>query len=233
MVTGSGLVASAFAPAFGQRSDVWVFAAGVSNSGCKEASEFERERVRLSLALGRAAETVTFVFFGTCSVADPNARTTPYVQHKLAMEAMTRAHPGHLILRLPQTAGRTPNPHTLLNYLYARVSRSESFTLWRRAKRNVIDIADVARIGAALIDGQEHRGEVINVASPFRHSIAEIVQALERAVGKKAVCDSVDRGSEYEIDVSQIVPVAERLGISFGEDYLERVIRRYYGGVRG
>ena len=232
MVTGSGLVASAFA-AFGHRRDVWVFAAGVSNSGCTEPSEFERERVRLSMALGQAAEAGTFVYFGTCSVADPEARTTPYVQHKLAMEAMTRAHPGHLILRLPQTAGRTPNPHTLLNYLHARVSRSESFKMWRRARRSVIDIADVAKIGAALIEAPAQRGGVINVATPHRHPIAEIVRGLERAVGKKAVCESVDRGSEYEIDVSRVATVAEGLGISFEGDYLERVIRKYYGDVRG
>ncbi|MFH1533303.1 MAG: NAD-dependent epimerase/dehydratase family protein [Pseudomonadota bacterium] len=233
MVTGSGLVASAFAPAFAARRDVWVFAAGVSNSGCTAPTEFARERARLSKALGQAAEIGTFVYFGTCSVADPEARATPYVQHKLAMEALARAHPGHLILRLPQTVGRTPNPHTLLNYLYARVSRSEAFTLWRRARRSVIDIADVARIGAALIDAPVRGGDVINIATPFRHPVAEIVQALERAVGKEAVYEIVDRGSEYEIDVSLAARVAEGLGISFGEDYLERVIGKTYGENRG
>jgi glycosyltransferase involved in cell wall biosynthesis len=34
------------------------------------------------------------VYFGTCSVSDPGARNTTYVQHKLAMEQLVRTHPG-------------------------------------------------------------------------------------------------------------------------------------------
>ena len=92
-----------------------------------------------------------FVYFGTCSVADPEVRHTAYVQHKLAMEQMVSAHSRNLILRLPQVAGKTPNPHTLLNFLYGRIARSESFNLWSKARRNIIDVADVTAIAEQLI----------------------------------------------------------------------------------
>ena len=144
MIIGSGLLAHAFSSAFLQREDVCIYAAGVSNSSCTDAHEFARERQRLEDALRQAMHVDTFVYFGTCSVADPDSQNTPYVQHKLAMERLVQAHPQGLILRLPQVAGKTSNPHTLLNYLYARISRSEKFDLWSRAKRNIIDVAEVA-----------------------------------------------------------------------------------------
>ena len=151
MLIGSGLLANAFSADFLHREDVCIYAAGVSNSSCTNAHEFVRERQRLVEALRQTRHVDAFVYFGTCSVADPEVRDMPYVQHKLAMERMVSRHPRSLILRLPQVAGKTPNPHTLLNYLYARISRSESFQLWSKAKRNIIDVSDVAVITQHLI----------------------------------------------------------------------------------
>lgn len=109
------------------------------------------------------------------------------------MEALVTHHPRHLILRLPQVAGRTPNPHTLLNYLYARISRGESFRLWRNARCNIIDVDDVA------------------------------------AIGKHAIYESTERGSGYPIDTRAISHLLEDAGVTFGPDYLERVLDKYYG----
>jgi len=151
MLIGSGLLAHAFSRAFLRREDVCIYAAGVSNSSCTDIHEFAHERQRLGDALRQAMHVDVFVYFGTCSVADPEVRHTAYVQHKLAMEQMVSAHSRNLILRLPQVAGKTPNPHTLLNFLYGRIARSESFNLWSKARRNIIDVADVTAIAEQLI----------------------------------------------------------------------------------
>lgn len=229
MIIGSGLLARAFANAFLQRDDVCIYAAGVSNSSCADAHEFARERLRLADALHRAANVDAFVYFGTCSVADPEVRDTPYVQHKLAMEKMVFAHPRNLILRLPQVAGKTPNPHTLLNFLYARISRSESFNLWSKAKRNIIDVTDAASIAQQIIADDSLRNTTLNVANVVNYPMVDIVRAMERVVGKRAVYEVVERGSEYFIDTSAILPVLEKAGVEFGNGYLERVIDKYYG----
>lgn len=229
MLIGSGLLAQAFAPAFAQREDVCIYAAGVSNSSCVDAHEFERERKRLAEVMRLAARADAFVYFGTCSVADPEARDTPYVRHKLAMEQLVAGHPRHLILRLPQVAGRTPNPHTLLNYLYARISRSESFCLWRNARRNIIDIDDVVDIADRLIADPGMRNVTLNIANTASYGMADIVSAMEKVVGKHAVCEVAERGSGYPIDVRAILPVLNAVGVKFGEGYLERVIGKYYG----
>ena len=228
MLIGSGMLAHAFSGAFLQREDVCIYAAGVSNSSCTDAHEFARERQRLMDALRQAMHVDAFVYFGTCSVYDPDARNTPYVQHKLAMEKIVCEHPQHLILRLPQVAGKTPNPHTLLNFLYARIARSEAFNLWSKAKRNIIDVIDVASIAQQLISNHSARNKLINVANVVYYPIADIVSAMELDVGKRAVYDVVERGSEYHIDTSAILPVLEKAGVKFGDDYLEKVISRYF-----
>lgn len=228
MLIGSGLLAQAFTPAFSQREDVCIYAAGVSNSGCTNPHEFAREQKRLAEALQQARHVDAFVYFGTCSVADPEARHTPYVLHKLAMEQLVSAHPRHMILRLPQVAGRTPNPHTLLNFLYARISRSEAFQLWSNARRNIIDVGDVAAIASQLIANDSLRNITLNVANPVGYPMADIVAAMEKVVGKHAVCEVSGRGSSYPIDTRAILPVLDAAGVKFGNDYLERVISKYY-----
>jgi nucleoside-diphosphate-sugar epimerase len=229
MIIGSGLLAKTFASIFGQSKDVCIYAAGVSNSRCDDAQEFERERMRLVTALHQSAKTDAFVYFGTCSVFDPEACKTSYVRHKLAMEQLVMAHPHYLILRLPQVAGETPNPHTLLNYLYARISRSEAFCVWHNAWRNIIDVDDVAAITMQLVADPAKRGVTLNVANPSSSSMPEIVTAMEKVVGKGAIYEVVERGSGYPIDTQPILPVLDAAGVKFGDDYLERVIGKYYG----
>ncbi|MBI9084500.1 MAG: NAD-dependent dehydratase [Desulfobacterales bacterium] len=228
MIIGSGLLARSFSCAYALRDDICLYAAGVSNSTCVDHREFLRERKRLEEALQKTAHLDGFVYFGTCSIADPDARKTPYVQHKLEMEKIVSRHPRYLILRLPQVAGKTPNPHTLLNFLYARIARSESFNLWRTAKRNIIDISDASSIAEHLISDISARNTIINIANQVNYSIVEIVRELARITGKKAVYKSVDRGSSYLIDISDISNIIDNAGFNFGKDYLTNVLEKYY-----
>jgi nucleoside-diphosphate-sugar epimerase len=228
MIIGSGLLARAFAAAYSQRGDVCIYAAGVSNSSCTDAHEFARERQRLGDALRQEKHVDAFVYFGTCSVDDPEAQNTYYVRHKLAMEQMVHSHPRYLVLRLPHAAGKTPNPHTLLNYLYARISRSESFNFWSKAKRNIIDVTDVAAIAQQLIENDSSRNTIFRIANVTNYPVADIVHVMERAIGKRAVFDVVERGSEYFIDTSAILPVLSNAGVKFDNAYLENVIDKYY-----
>ena len=228
MIIGSGLIAHAFRTAYAHSETVCIYAAGVSNSGCSDAHEFVRERQRLTAALQQARHADCFVYFGTCSVADPEAQHTPYVQHKLAMEQLAATHPRYLILRLPQVAGRTPNPHTLLNFLYAHIARSEAFQLWNKARRNIIDVDDVAAIANLLIEDTSARNITVNIANPVSYAMADIVGAMERVVGKRAIYDLVERGSEYTIDTSAIRSALDKANVQFGDGYLETVIGKYY-----
>lgn len=228
VIVGSGLVASAMRAAF-VNHDVCVYAAGVSNSSCTDAKEFERERVRLEIALAAHASAGRFIYFGTCSVDDPDASKSPYVRHKRAMEHLAANHSRYVIFRLPQVAGNTPNPHTLLNYLFARIARSERFSIWANSTRNVIDIDDVTQIARALVVDQGVVNETINIAHTRSASIFEIVSQLELITGKRAVFDEIQLGRAYSIDCSRIETTVAKCGIDLTGDYLERVLRKYYG----
>lgn len=228
MIIGSGLLAQAFTPAFIHRVDVCIYAAGVSNSGCNEVLEFVRERERLTDALLQADHVSAFVYFGTCSVVDPEMQNTSYVQHKLEMEKIVGKHPRNLIFRLPQVAGKTPNPYTLLNFLYARISQGESFDLWSKAKRNIIDVVDVGIIAQQLIENNSTRNKIINIANIASYEMASIVAVMERIVGRRAIYNVVEHGSEYCIDTSEMLEVLDKVNVKFGEDYLEKIITKYY-----
>ena len=226
MIIGSGLLAQAFASQYSQRDDVCIFASGVSNSGCLDTREFDRERQLLSTTLEMSEQVSAFIYFGTCSVGDPEVNATPYVQHKLAMEQLAATHPQHLILRLPQIAGKTTNPHTLLNYLYERISRGECFELWNNAKRNIIDIDDVVKIASQVIDCATYRNITLTIANPDCYPIIDIVGAMERAVARHAIYRIVERGSKCMIDANTLVNCPS---VEFSRDYLTKVVDKYHG----
>ena len=228
MIIGSGLVASALKQSF-SGLECCVYAAGVSNSGCVDSGEFSRERVRLLEALASHADTDRFLYFGTCSVSDPGSAKSAYVQHKLAMESLVHHHPRHLILRLPQVAGDTPNPHTLLNFLHARISRSEKFEIWEQSTRNVLDIDDIATLVGHLVLREGAAGETINVANPRSIPVSDIVAAMEQVLGKSAVFETRALGSSYSIDCARIEHAIRESGVNLQGNYLERVLKKYYG----
>jgi len=224
MIIGSGLLARAFYPLYLNRADVCIYAAGVSNSSCVDKKEFDREKERIQNTLNKCSKDLLFVYFGTCSFSDPEMLNSPYVKHKIAMEYLVQTHPNYLIFRLPQVAGRTPNPNTLLNYLYARISRSESFNLWANAKRNIIDVDDILLVANQIIEKNLFNNKVINIANPVNYKMTEIVEMMETVVGKKAIFEVLDRGSEYLIDVNSVTLA----GVDFDEYYLSKLITKYY-----
>ena len=229
MIVGTGLIARAFIPHLQALAGACVYAAGVSNSSCIDSREFERERQRLLESIAAVSADCLFLYFSTCSVDDASTRESAYVRHKVAMEQLVRQRERHLVLRLPQLAGFTPNPHTLLNYLYARIVRSERFAIWRGATRNIIDVDDVARIVTDLVVTEKACGETIKVANSRCYGILDIVRAMEDALGHKAIFDIIDRGGGSAIDIDRIQAALHRCGIAFPDDYLDRVIRKYYG----
>ena len=229
MIVGSGLLATSFSPAYAGSAEVMIYAAGVSNSSCTDPREFERERVRVTASLEASRDCNTFVYFSTCSILDPELADKPYVSHKDAMEQLVKDHAGYLILRLPQLAGRSANPHTLLNYLYARISRSERFSIWGNAARNIIDVDDVVKIARYLIDETKLRCDTVNIANIHNYPIKDIVSMMERVCGKNAIYDAIERGASFPIDVQRIEPLLPEAHVEFCSSYLWHVLRKYYG----
>ena len=87
---------------------------------------------------------------------------------------------------------------------------------------------EAASITKQLIAEKSVRNTTINIANVATYPLIDIVSAMENFVGKHAVYNVVERGSEYQIDTSFIFSLLEKAGVKFGNDYLERIIERYY-----
>ncbi len=227
MIVGRGLIATAFERC-PELAGV-IYAAGVSNSVNADPHEFERDWARLSDALSTYPGAPVFVYFSTCSIDDKGTLGSNYVRHKIAMEALVAAHKNYLIIRLPQVAGWSDNPHTLLNYMHGKIVRGEDFIMRAKTTRNIIDVEDVVDIVQQLVAEGTSR-LTVNVANPVSHLVSEIVAAMERATGKQAVAQISGAGGNHVIDTTSIKPIIAKLGISFDAGYLDRVICKYYKG---
>lgn len=228
MIVGTGMLAHAFSGAYMGCDDVCVYASGVSNSRCADLAEFTRERLNLVKTLKHYENIDSFIYFSTCSVYDPTALHSPYVQHKLNMEQEVMSHHGHIIFRLPQIAANTGNPHTLLNTLHRHLITGEEFLMWRNAYRNIIDIEDVVSIALRYVADPLQRKRSINIANPTCSPIGDIVAAMERAVGAKMNLRVVERGARYPIDVAPMLSSGNAAHCQFGADYLDRIITKYH-----
>ena len=225
MIFGNGLLAKTFSTSFHDDEDVLVFASGVSNSKETSQDAFRRERTLLDMAL---AQRKLILYFSTCSVNDPELFHTPYVQHKLAMERLISDARRFCIFRLPQVVGNTPNPHTLTNFLYRQIKGQLPFYILKRAKRNLIDVCDAAKIVTHLVTTKRAEGVITNVACPYSVDIAELVCTFENVLGIQAVCDTIDAGASYEIETVLSTKIAKEVGVIFDPQYVKNLIRKYY-----
>lgn len=220
------MIAKAFA-AFRSRQDVVIYASGVSNSMETRRDAFDREDTLL--ARTRAAyPNALLVYFGTCSVNDPDRRQTPYVQHKLAMEAKLASSPGPwLVLRLPLAIGPLHRSPTLANFLHDQIERGDAFEVWTRSIRYPIDVEDVVKIASRFIADRACWRRTINVAlRPF--TVLDFVRVLELITGKRALYTLVDKGARYDVPCPEVADLAKELGLDLSRHYLERVLRRYF-----
>jgi hypothetical protein len=226
MVVGGGMMAQAFSP-FRDDGRVVIFASGVSDSLEDRAEAFDRERKLLQRTRVENASKL-LVYFGTCSVVDPDRRDTPYVQHKLEMESLLQNSEGPwMTLRLPLAIGPVHRTRTLAQYLYDRISAEESFEVWAHATRYPIDVADTFRIASHFLPQRALWNRRINLAlRAFK--ITDFVRSLELIVGKTARYELVPKGQHYDLSCPEVMAVANQLELDLSEHYLDRVLRKYF-----
>lgn len=226
MIVGNGLLARAFARRHARDLHTIIFASGVSDSREVREAPYDRERRLLESVLARTPGRT--VYFSCCSLSDDSTTATPYMRHKREMEARVLASTGGLVIRLPQVVGPAGNPRTLANYLHARIVAGEHFEVWRHAERNLIDVEDVAAIATAVIESPDDARALHTIATPYSLGMPAIVAIFERVLGRSARFTVVDKGRPLPVDATETAALAARLGIDFGPDYPERLLRKYY-----
>lgn len=226
MVIGTGMIANAFF-AYKENRDVVIFASGVSNSLLNEESVFCREKELLMQSI-ESNPDAAIVYFGTCSVNDPELFNAPYVVHKRAMEELIeRSCKRYFIFRLSQVVGYGSSP-TLINFIVDRLIKREHFSIWKNSKRNLIDIDDVFKIADYLIKNGIFMNEITNIATPLSLSIFNIVAIIEELLGQKGHYEVENRGGSYNINIDKISPYLKESGICFFDEYPKSIIEKYF-----
>ena len=227
MVIGNGMIAKRFSRFAGDAGRL-VFASGVSNSSNTSEDAFTRESDLLIQQMGQYP-AATVIYFSTCSIYDPSLQDSAYVLHKLKMEELIKSvASSYIIFRVSNPVGFTDNPHTLINYFTEHIRRKEPLSIWQYASRNLIDLDDMARICEAVMEDEQYLNKVINVANPVNYPVLQIVQAIEAHFGSKGNYYLVEKGNSPMIDTSDIQPFYSKLHIDFGNDYLQRLLKKYY-----
>lgn len=225
-IVGRGMMARAFT-ALRPTRDIVIFASGVSNSLETNPEDFSRERDLIGRTRAEHPDAL-MVYFSTCSIYDRDRVDTPYVRHKLEIESFLSGLPGkYLILRLPLVIGKTDHASTLPHALYARIKSGETFEVWKRATRYPIDVEDVVRITDHLLAGVPCDRQVISVALRA-YPVMDFVHILEDIVGRRAKVKLVDKGASYDMHCPEVEKLTQELGLGRGEDYLDRVLRKYF-----
>lgn len=229
MIVGSGFIANSFMHLYQNDSSICIFASGTANSLNTNTNNFIHEFNLIKKILKDNIDNSKLVYFSSCSVLNQNvSEITPYIQHKINMEKLVSTYPKHLIIRLPTVAGKSVNPNTLLNFIYSKIKFQETFDLWINAYRNIIDIDDVVEVSGKIIGSDTFLNTTINVANPNNYKMIEIVNQMEKVLGKLSIHRKINRGSEYKIDVDPIKPFMASLQNNFENHYLSSTLFKYY-----
>jgi len=225
MIVGNGFLAKTFKENYEKDTNIIIFASGVSNSNETDQKIFDREKIFLIKCLRKNKK---LIYFSTCSVYENSLNHSAYIKHKIFMEDIVKRSADYLIFRLPQIVGNSPNPNTLTNFLYERISRREPFNIYKNCKRNIIDVEDVFKISSFIINSGVNKS-TINIASPKSTEIMDLVKIFEGILNVKASYNLLERGESYNIDVTYSLKIANDMNIHFDGFYNERIIRKYYG----
>jgi dTDP-4-dehydrorhamnose reductase len=228
MVIGNGLIARRFH--LYDSKPVIIFASGISNSQLKDSTAIERERklVRATLADNPG---LPFVYFSTYSVDDPVLNKSEYVIHKAQMEQYIQAHAAeYYIIRTSNIVGEShANKHTIVNFLHERIMNDIPFELWSGAYRNILDIDHLYQIVDNIIS-LRLSNQVCYVVNPVSFPMTEIVEAMEKTVGRAARYNLIEKGERFDCDTSLSAEYFYKFQISL-ENYLTTVLRKYYSPV--
>lgn len=227
MVVGTGMIAKRF-ESYKNDDQFLIFAAGVSNSKNRIASEYDREKDQIRSSI-QANHDKIFVYFSTCSLYDPEEKESPYVLHKTEVENIIRTHCSQFyIFRVSNLVGKSGNPNTVLNFFVYHILHKINFDLWSNASRNLIDIDDMYKIVNHVLQGRLYHNQVINIANPTSYRVTEIVKAIEDLWQIQANYVSISKGKPFSIDLSTVLPIIQKLNIDFGKNYLVNLLEKYY-----
>jgi nucleoside-diphosphate-sugar epimerase len=226
MVVGNGMIAKAFSDMASDDSLI-IFASGVSNSGEKNPSVFQRE---LDLLNSFVTKNSILIYFSTCSVYDPSLSESAYIIHKLKIEDfISKNFRRFWIFRLPNVVGPSENPYTMCNFFYKSLSDNRSFDLQQNACRYFIDVDDVKHTLSGLFRSRDLKNGTYDLLFPHPLYVKDLVYHFEKKLGKKGSYRLTEgKGKKYEVEISsELKPYASFIDEE-PRKYFEHIFDKYY-----
>jgi nucleoside-diphosphate-sugar epimerase len=220
IVIGNGQLGSAFKSE--KMDDVLLLASGVSDSSCTNIDAFNRESSLVQHHLERNPNKKVVYFSSSALSAGDEYANTPYYVHKKQMENLIKSKTDqYYIFRIPQLFGCFISHKTIINHFYESILNGSSFKLYDDAYRYLIHIDDLKKLVLAYLKNSQP--VCVDLANPYSYRVLEIVQAIEKALNKKANYDVIQKTDKYELDLSEMKTFIENnhLSLSFGVDYFE------------
>lgn len=194
MLVGNGLIASAFLD-YKDNDDVIVIASGISNSKETDYKKYQREIDMIGEFIGTKSKVI---YFSTISVFDESLDSL-YVKHKRYIENLISSNfDNYLIFRLPIVIGKTSNNNTFINNIKGKIISDEIIYINNMSSIYIIDIDDISRFLPDLINNRNN--EIINVVFDNKEFVFDIIQKIERLLGKEANKKIVNNGFDFTVD---------------------------------
>lgn len=231
MIIGNGLIATEFRrQKFDSRNFV-VVAAGVSNSAELDETEYHRER-DLMTSLLEAHSTRKIIYFSSVAVSNQDEISkSRYIRHKVDMETLLAHHSeNYHVFRLPQLVGPVGNAMTITNFLHTRIAARQKITIFNQAERNLLDVEDVVKLTAHVINSKTAINKPLNIlTAPRNIKVTDIVAILEELIGLKAEIYMAQQAT-YKPEINELASlISVEAGVKFTSDYYYKLLKRYYG----
>ncbi|MFA7083371.1 MAG: NAD-dependent epimerase/dehydratase family protein [Arcobacteraceae bacterium] len=218
---GNGLMAKAFINS--SANNCLFFCSGVSNSNENNKDGFFREKKLLQGIISCHQNKIFIYFSSILAASEENA----YYKHKLEMESIVSSStPKYLILRLPQVAGRVLN-NTLLPSFINDIYYGKIITIYKHAKRAIIDVDDVVKIVDFLID-QDINNEILNICPGYSFSPLELLELISIEMGVKLKYKIINKYSMQQCKSADILHNVDLPWLlDDSSKYLQSIVKKY------
>ena len=132
-------------------------------------------------------------------------------------------------MRLPNVAGKTKNPNTLINFVYNCAQREQKIDIQLKASRYLIEVADIFSYMDKLIVGEAELNKTVNLIIAEKLSVLQIVESFEGHLGKNIEKEILSNaGSDYLLELDNVFNKYGICNLINGKEYLDSLIDKYY-----